>query len=70
LYQLYKEEVGCLKPIGDQLRHYITEQGKDTLRAVVLCNPDGKALGVKEILGSSQIIEKLIKMLDEFIHVV
>lgn len=25
LYQLYKDEQDCLKPIGDQLRHYITE---------------------------------------------
>ena len=53
LYQLYKEEKDCLKPIGDAFRHYITEQGKDTLKMVALCSPEGKTLGVKEIIGSS-----------------
>ena len=70
LYKLYREEVGCLKPIGDQLRNYIAEQGKDTLRSVQLSNADGKQLGVKEILFTSQIIQELIRMLDEFVHIV
>jgi hypothetical protein len=33
---------------------------------IELNGPDNKPLGIKEILSNSYIIEKLIKMLDEF----
>jgi hypothetical protein len=51
LYQLYKEEADCLKPIGEQMRAFISEQGKETLKSVELVNADGKSLAIKEILA-------------------
>lgn len=70
LYRLYREEPDCLKPVGEQMRQFIAEQGKETLRQVELRNAEGKTLGIKEILSTSSIIDKLIKMLDEFLHIV
>ena len=52
------------------MRAFVAEQGKETLRQVELRNSEGKPLGVKEILVTSSIIDKLIKMLDEFVHIV
>lgn len=40
------------------------------LKAVVITSSDGKALAVKEIISKSEIVEKLIAMLDEFLHIV
>jgi len=52
------------------MRHYIADQGKTELKNVVITSPEGKTLGVKEIISKSEIIEKLINMLDEFLHIV
>ena len=70
LYELYREEVDCLKPIGDQMRAFISEQGKDQLRSIALVGPEGKNYSVKEIISRSEVIEKLIKMLDDYLHIV
>ena len=70
LFELYKEETACLKPIGDQMRTYIINLGRNMLKAVVITSPEGKTLGVKEIITKSEIVEKLIGMLDEFLHIV
>ena len=70
LFELYKEETTCLKPIGDQMRNYIANLGRNTLKAVIITSPEGKTLGVKEIISKSEIVEKLISMLDEFLHIV
>ena len=70
LYQLYKEEPDFLRPIGEQMKRFINEEGKKLLKLVGLTNSSGKELGIKEILQESGIISKLLKMLDEFTHVV
>jgi hypothetical protein len=36
----------------------------------VVVGPEGKSYGVKEIISRSEIVEKLIKMRDEYIHIV
>lgn len=59
-----------MKPIGDQMRNYIANQGREKLKAVAITSPEGKSLGVKEIISKSEIVEKLIGMLDEFLHIV
>ena len=70
LYKLYKEEPDYLKPIGEQMKRFIIEEGKKLLKLVGLTNSSGKELGIKEILQESGIISKLIKMLDEFTQIV
>lgn len=47
------EEPDCLKPIGEQMRAFISDQGKQLLKQVELRSPEGKALNVKEILAQS-----------------
>ena len=52
------------------MRQFITEQGRDALRGVELRNAEGKPMQIKEILSTSQIIDKLLGMHEEFTHIV
>ena len=70
LYSLYVDEPESLRPIGDRFRKFIADQGKNLLRSVELRNQENKPFGLKELLHSSQLVEKLLKMLEEFMHVV
>lgn len=70
LYKLYKQEPDHLKPIGEQFKSYIAEQGKNMLKQVELHNADGKLYEIKEIIHTSQIVVKLLEMLQEYIGVV
>lgn len=51
LYTLYQDEPACLKPIGEQMRQFISNQGKQLLKQVELRNSEGKTLNLKEILA-------------------
>ena len=70
LYKLYKEEPDHLKAIGDQFKHYIKEKGTSMLQSVELQNADGKTYEIKEIISTSQIITKLLDMLQEHTYIV
>ncbi len=59
-----------MKPIGLQYRQYISNQGKTLLKQVETENAEGKALSLKEILEKSQVVKKLLAMLDTHLHVV
>ena len=51
LYKLYKQEPDNLKPIGEQFRAFIAEEGKQLLKQVELHNAEGKLLDIKEIIS-------------------
>lgn len=70
LYKLYSQEPECLKPIGEQFKNYISVQGTNTIKSVPIATPEGKNLSIKEILSRSQIVEKLLKMLEEYLQIV
>ena len=70
LYKLYKQEPDHLKPIGEQFKSFIAEQGKNMLKQVELHNPDGKLFEIKEIIHTSQIVTKLLDMLQEHTGIV
>lgn len=53
LYKLYKQEPDHLKPIGEQFKQFISEQGKNMLKQVELHNKDGKLYEIKEIIATS-----------------
>jgi len=70
LYQLYKQEQEHLKPIGEQFKTFISDQGKNLLKQVDLYNKDGKPMDIKEIIFTSQIVVKLLEMLQEYTNIV
>ena len=53
LYKLYKDEPNCLQAIAVRLREFIAAKGLGMLKQIELNNPQGKPLGIKEILQNS-----------------
>ena len=51
-------------------KNYIIEEGKTILKQVELFNPTGKPYEIKEIISQSQIIAKLLEMLQEKVYIV
>ena len=52
------------------MKAFILEQGNKLLKQVESQNKDGKPFSPKEILASSQVIDKLLSMQDEFLKIV
>lgn len=68
LYKLYKEEQESLWPIGLRFKEFIANKGTDLLKSVELYH-ESKLLGPKEILSTSQVIDNLLQMQDDFNHI-
>jgi hypothetical protein len=50
---LYKDEPTCLQAIAVRLKEFIAAKGLGMLKQIELNNPQGKPLGIKEILQNS-----------------
>ena len=53
LYKLFKDEPTCLQAIAVRLKEFIAAKGLGMLKHIELNNPQGKPLGIKEILQNS-----------------
>ena len=53
LYKLYKDEPTCLSAIASKFKEFIASKGLSMLKQIELNGPQGKPLGVKEILQNS-----------------
>lgn len=67
LYRLFNfSGQDSLKPIADKFKLHILEEGSTLVNSVETRKPDGKELGLNEILNTSNLVDRLIKMVYHF----